>query len=347
MNILTAGILNASILDASILNVNILNVSIYIAIFLLAISLLLFLVLVLVIFLKTTYRSPFKKRVRECTQKNDKLQMSMFSEGVAWADKFKEKKELLHIRNESGRGMDAGLNLYGEYINFGFDKCAIILQGRSESLLYSYYFAEVYAKNEHNILVVDVRSQGLSDGLYQTGGIKESDDVILWIKHINEKYNITDFTIHGICIGAATAVYAYKKLKNEGNSLLKRIVTDGLYKNYYKFFKAHAKVLKAPILPVIYAATKAAFFLIFILAKVRPFKETPLKCMKDIDIPILFICGLMDKFSIKPDSEELFEVCVSEFKEICFFPKGRHSYVRASQKVEYDELIAKFLQKHK
>ena len=313
---------------------------IYIAAFIIVVSLLLFLLLVLLIFLNTTYRSPFKKRVRECTQKKDESQMSMFSEGVAWSQKFKEKNEQLHIRSE-------GLNLYGEYINFGFDKCAVILQGRAESLLYSYYFADVYAKNGHNILVVDVRSHGLSDGKYQTGGIKESDDLILWIKLINERYNIADFTIHGVCIGGATAVYAYNKLKKEGNGFLKRIVTDGLYKNYFELYKAHSIAFKAPMLPVIYAAIYVSFFLIFILAKVRPFKESPIKYMKDIDIPILFICSTMDKFSTKPNSEELFEACASEFKEVCFFPKGRHSHVRASQKAEYDELIAKFLQKHR
>ncbi|MCL2441518.1 MAG: alpha/beta hydrolase [Treponema sp.] len=329
-----------NLLNVNIFNVSILNAGIYAAIFLTIVSLFVFLLLVVLIFLNTTYRSPFKKRVRECTQKKNELQMSMFSEGVTWAEKFIEKREQLHIKNE-------GLNLYGEYINFGFDKCAVILQGRSEALLYSYYFAGVYARNEHNILVVDVRSQGLSDGLYQTGGIKESDDLILWIKHINEKYNIVDFTVHGICIGAATAVYAYNKLKKEGNVLLKRIVTDGLYKNYNEFFRAHAKVLKAPMLPVIYAAINAAFFLIFILAKVRPFRENPIKYMKDIDIPVLFICSTMDKFSTKSNSEELFKTCVSEYKEIYFFPKGRHSYVRASQKTEYDNLIAEFLQKYK
>jgi len=292
------------------------------------------------IFIKTAYRSPFKKRTRECTQKKDELQMSMFSEGVAWSQNFKEKKELLQIRSE-------GLNLYGEYINFGFDKCAVIVQGRAESLLYSYYFADVYSKNEYNILVIDVRSNGFSDGVFQTGGIKESDDLILWIKLINEKYKISDFTVHGICIGAATAIYAYKKLKKECNGFLKRIVTDGLYKNYYEFFKAHAKVLKAPFLPVVYAGIYVTFFLIFITTKTRPFKESPIKYMKDIDIPILFICSNMDKFSIKSNSEELFETCESEFKEIHFFPKGRHSHVRASQKAEYDELIANFLHKHK
>ncbi|MCL1812430.1 MAG: alpha/beta hydrolase [Treponema sp.] len=309
---------------------------IYIIVFLAIVSILIFLLLVFLIFINTTYRSPFKKRTRECTQKKDESQMRMFSEGVAWSQKFKDITEQLHIVSD-------GLNLYGEYINFGFNKCAVILQGRGESLLYSYYFADVYVKSEHNILVVDVRSHGLSDGKYQTGGIKESDDLILWIKLINEKFNIADFTIHGICIGGATAVYTYSKLKNEGNGLLKRIVTDGLFKSYYEFFKAISKAYKAPILPAIHMV----FFLIFILAKARPFKEIPIKYMKDIDIPILFIWSAMDKFCIKPNSEELFEACVSEHKEICFFPKGRHSHVRASQKMEYDELIAKFLQKYK
>jgi len=320
---------------------NVAKVIICTVIILAVVCILLFLLLVILIFINTTYRSPFKKRKRECTRKNDEAQLRMFNEGVAWSENFNEKKEQLHLVSD-------GLNLFGEYINFGYDKCAIIIQGREESLLYSYYFADVYAKNEHNILVTDLRSYGLSDGKYQTGGIKESDDIILWIKLINERFDITDFTVHGICIGGATAVYTYKKLKNEGNGLLKRIVTDGLFKNYYELYKAHFKVLKAPVSSTITDwAIYVFFFLLSILAKVRPFKETPIKCMKDIDIPILFIWSVMDKFSVKQNCEELFKACASVHKEICFFPKGRHAHVRASQKAEYDNLIADFLCKYK
>jgi pimeloyl-ACP methyl ester carboxylesterase len=313
---------------------------IYAAAILAAVCVLVFLLLVFLIFINTSYRSPLKKRTRECTQKKDEAQMLMFAEGVEWSQKYKDKTEQLQIVSD-------GLNLYGEYINFGFDKCAIILQGRSESLLYSYYFAEVYANNGHNIFVVDFRAHGLSDGKYQTGGIKESDDLILWIKLINERFNIADFTIHGICIGGAAAVFTYIKLKNEGNGLIKRIVADGLFKSYYELFKNHSMAFKGPMPPaVIRPVNYVVFFLLFILAKVRPFKETPIKYMKDIDIPILFIWSAMDKFCIKPNSEELFEACASEHKEVCFFPKGRHTHVRASQKTEYDGLIDKFLKKH-
>jgi len=292
-------------------------------------------ILTITIFYNTMYRSSRKKKTRECTDIKDEQQMRMFAEGVAWAEQFKDKTEQLHIVND-------GLNLYGEYINFGFDKCAVILPGRTESLLYSYYFADVYAKNGYNILVIDVRAHGLSDGKYRTAGIKECDDLILWIKLINERFHITDFTLHGICVGGATAVFAYVKLKNEGSDFVKMIVTDGMFQSYFEIFKGFYKTIKKRTFPTVYLV----FFLAFMLAKVRLFKETPLKYMKDIDIPILFIWSVKDMLSIKSKGEELFEACASKHKELCFFPEGRHSHVRSTQEAEYDEVIAKFLQKH-
>jgi pimeloyl-ACP methyl ester carboxylesterase len=305
------------------------------AAFIVFVSLVFLLIVPAVVFYYTTYRNPKKRRIRECTNKNDESQMRMFNQGVAWAEQFKDKTEELHLVND-------GLNLFGEYINFGFDKCAVFLQGRAESLLYSYYFADVYAKNNHNILVIDVRAHGLSDGKYRTGGIKESDDIVLWIKLINEKYNITDFTLHGICIGGATAIYTYVKLKNEGCNFVKRIVTDGIYKTYQDLFKAFFKYYKKPSFP----ALNLVFFLAFILAKVRLYKESPMKYMKDIDIPVLFIWRSRDLFCNKSKSEELFEACASKHKEVCFFPRGRHAHVRSTQEAEYDKVVAYFLQKY-
>jgi len=291
-----------------------------------------------VIFYNTNYRNPKKKRTRECTNKKDEQQMRMFNEGVEWSDRFKDKTEELSIVSGDG------LTLYGEYVNFGYDKCAVILQGRTESLLYSYYFADVYYKNGCNILVFDFRAHGLSDGKYQTGGIKESDDCVLWIKLINEKYGINDFTIHGICIGGAAAVYTYVKLKSAGSGMVKRIVTDGLFQSYYEIYKGYFRMYKWP--SFLLHCAFICFFLIYAFTGVRLFKETPLKCMKDMDIPILFIWSKQDIFCTKPKGEELFNACASKYKELRFFKKGRHSHVRSSQKVEYDEVIAKFLQKH-
>ncbi|MCL2425510.1 MAG: alpha/beta hydrolase [Oscillospiraceae bacterium] len=293
----------------------------------------LFFVVPIVIFCNTIYRNPKKKRTRECTNTKDEEQMRMFEEGTTWAKQYEDITEKLHIVSD-------GLNLYGEYINLGFDKCAIILQGRTESLLYSYYFADVYVKNGYNILVVDVRAHGLSDGKYQTAGIKESDDLVLWIKLINDKYAISDFAIHGICVGGATAIYTYVKLKNEGIDWVKTLVTDGLFQSYYEIFKQNFKMRKKPVFPALHLV----FFLTFILAKVRLFSETPLKYMGNIDIPILLIWSAKDIFCTRSKCEELYEACVSKYKGIYFFPEGRHSHVRSSQEVKYDDVVGTFLQ---
>ena len=297
-------------------------------------GIIMYLLLVILIFYYIMYRSP-KKRTRECTNRKDDSQMRMFTEGISWAEQFKGITEQLRIVND-------GLYQYGEYINFGYDKCAIILQGRGESLLYCYYFADVYVKNGYNILVTDVRAHGLSDGKYLTAGIKESDDLVLWIKLINEKYQINDFTLHGICVGASAAIYSYVKLKNSGSDLVKRIVTDGLFYSFYELFKCHIKRFKQPSFPVLHSI----FFLTFLFTGARLFSETPVKYMKDIDIPILFIWSARDIFCIKSKGEELFNACASKYKEVCFFPEGRHSHVRSTQEAEYDNLIAKFLKKH-
>jgi alpha-beta hydrolase superfamily lysophospholipase len=304
-----------------------------VAVFLAAGGVVVFCITLGLIFTHTIYRNPKKKRTRECTDTKDGQQMRMFAEGTAWAKRYEDKTEDVHIVSE-------GLNLYGEYINFGYDKCAVIVPGRTESLLYSYFFADVYAKNGYNILTVDVRAHGLSDGKYQTAGIKESDDLILWIDLIREKYGIDDFAIHGICVGGAMAVYAYAKLKRAGAHPIKRIVTDGLYISYYEIFKQNFKMRKRPVFPML----QLVFFLAFVFAKVRLFTETPLKYMKDIDIPILFIWSAKDIFCRRSKCEELFEACASSDKELCFFPEGRHSHVRSTQEAAYDDVIARFLQ---
>jgi esterase/lipase len=119
-------------------------------------------------------------------------------------------------------------------------------------------------------------------------------------------------------------------------------VTDGLFPSFYELFKRQIKKFKHPAFPVLHSI----FFLTFILAKVRLFSQMPIKYMKDIDIPVLFIWSAKDIFCIKSKGEALFEACASKDKWLCFFPEGRHSHVRSTQEAKYDEIIAKLLQKY-
>ena len=299
-----------------------------------------------IIFRKTLYRSPKKPRKREysvhkfhaSTEEKMAAPRKMFDEGTLWAEQFSDITDDLHIVNDN-------LNLYGQYINFGFDKCAVIIQGRTESLLYSYYFAEVYAKNDYNILVIDTRAHGLSDGKFVTAGVLEYRDVIKWIELVKDKYFINSFVIHGICIGAANAIYAYSemKAKNDENSrLIKKVVLDGTYSSYFEIFSRHHKERKKPVFPFV----QLIFFYLYLATGARLLKKIPLKEIANLDIPTLFIYSKEDIYCTPEKNKQLFDACSSHDKEIRIFPKGRHSHVRINQPEDYDQTIDEFLKKY-
>ena len=76
-------------------------------------------------------------------------------------DKPKDNIKEVHIQND-------GLNLYGEYVDVGADRCVILLGGRCECLYYAYYYAKPYLENNCNVLLenctLSQRYQAAVDG---------------------------------------------------------------------------------------------------------------------------------------------------------------------------------------
>ena len=108
------------------------------------------------VYIKTLSRVSKESWSRDIPSSIDEESQKMYSIGLKWAEDNKQYKIDVHMVNE-------GLNLYGEYYDFGKKTCAVILSGRTESLKYGYYFAESYYQ-KCNILVLDPRAHGLSDG---------------------------------------------------------------------------------------------------------------------------------------------------------------------------------------
>ena len=74
-----------------------------------------------------------EKWSRVCSAPDNDEQIRMWKAGVEWGKENKNKMCEVSVESE-------GLKLYGEYYDFGSDKCVIILPGRCECLMYSYYF---------------------------------------------------------------------------------------------------------------------------------------------------------------------------------------------------------------
>ena len=119
--------------------------------------------------------------------------------GMEWQKAHDRCKKDVHIVRD-------GINLYGEYYDMGYDRAVIVLSGRTESLRYAYYFAKPYSDAGFNILAVDSRCHGISDGRYITVGFEESKDALAWSRLLAEEYGIDTILYHGICIGAASGI---------------------------------------------------------------------------------------------------------------------------------------------
>lgn len=279
-------------------------------------------------------RTEPEKWGRTCSAPENEEQMQMWNAGVAWAEQKRENMVEVEIEND-------GFRLFGEYYDFGKDRCVIILPGRCESLMYSYYFAPPYEKAGFNVLVIDTRCHGKSDGIYNTIGVKERKDVLAWGKVANERFGNQEIYIHGICIGTASGLYA---LADENcPAYFKGLVTEGCFVSFRETFKRHMIADKRPLFPVL----DLVMLHINKYTGTNVYRQTPLRAIRKMrpDLRFLFLYGKLDIFSLPEKSQKLFDACASQDKKLVWFDKGGHSHLRINNTQTYDETIIEFFER--
>ena len=169
---------------------------------------------------------------RECSIQGDEEYARMFEIGMKWAEDNSEFKTEVSVR--SGR-----LRLAGEFFDFGSKRAVIIIAGRMESLLYSYYFAEPFKRAGCSVLVIDNRAHGMSDGKISSLGYREYKDVIAWSRLLHDEFGVEKITLFGICIGASTALFA--AVSKKCPDYIDSLGVEGMYVNFYESFKNHMR----------------------------------------------------------------------------------------------------------
>lgn len=263
-------------------------------------------------------------------QSHDPLSVRMDEEGMAWHEKNVAYKKDVHIVNE-------GLNLYGEYYDFGHDRCAFILSGRTESLRYGYYFAEPYAKAGWNVLVIDPRAHGLSDGEFNTVGFEESRDHLAWARYMHDEHGVRSILFHGICIGAAGGTFA---LTSENcPDYIVGIVADGMFANFGESMKNHLIERKKPI------------FMLYGMIDMwmkhytgHSMNYGPIDVIHKLNRPMLMLYSREDLYSVPKYSQKLFDRAGTDEKHLVWFEHGAHSMLRVTDPNRYDAAITSFLE---
>ena len=256
----------------------------------------------------------------------------MYNEGMEWRTRNLDRKQDVHIVNK-------GLNLYGEYYDFGAERCVIILPGRSENSEYCCYFARPYEAIGFNILVIDPRAHGYSDGTYNTIGFGESSDALAWAKYIHDNFGVKQIIFHGICIGSATAMYVLTS--DDCPDYIAGMAGEGMFVNFGESVKQHMIERKKPTFPVndfvnMWMKHYTGYSM----------KVGPIDVIDKMNKPLLMLHSKQDRYSLPALAQKLYDKARTEQKELVWFERGAHSMIRINNTAQYDEAIAQFVAKY-
>ena len=279
---------------------------------------------------------------RACSEPENTEQLEMWNRGLSWAKEagVDTDSTALGILKDEGNVTDIkiendGFHLFGQYIDLGYDRAVIIIPGRCESLMYSYYFAMPYQEAGFNILTIDIRCHGLSSGKYDYVGIGEDSDMISWAKILKERFGNKEVWLHGICMGANTAILAASNSEAKQDFLFAGMVLEGPYVSFRENFKEHLIDGHHPVWPLLGMVMNE----IKRHTGVDVDKAAPINHIDQLDVPVLILAGKNDLFSVPEKTDLLFEKCSSPKKKLVWFEQGGHSHLRIADEEAYDKAI--------
>lgn len=185
----------------------------------------------------------------------------------------------------------------------------------------------------HNVLVVDHRASGESEGHVITFGIHESRDCEAWIEFILQEIDPeAKIYLGGVSMGAATVMIT------AGKELPKQVVGAVADCGYTSTREIVCKVMRDMKLP-----PKLLYPFVRLGAKIfghfDPDEASPMESMKKATIPVLFFHGDTDDFVPFSMSRENYEACVTRKHLVSVsgaghglaYPQNPREYVREIQ----------------
>ena len=205
---------------------------------------------------------------------------------------------VLRVSIESFDGLK--LSAYNIH-NHDHNKYIIVVHGRWSNSMTMLRRAVEFDKLGYNLLLIDQRAAGLSEGQYHTYGFKESLDLTLWINYLTQKYADVQICLYGISMGAATVMLSTRYQLPDN---VKCIVEDCGFSSVeeelkYVLEKDYGLAFTKIILKLLEKKTKEELGMDFDDLSVK-------KCLMNNEIPILFIHGMDDELVPYEMSKKLY-----------------------------------------
>jgi len=190
----------------------------------------------------------------------------------------------------------------------------------------------------HNLLLVDQRSHGRSEGRTIAFGIKERQDVLSWVHYALDRFGEdTQILLYGISMGASTVLMAAELELPEN---VKGIIADCPYAAPIKIISHVAKKMQMPVWLVHpFVILGAKLFGSFDI------RETDaIRAVKKAQIPILIIHGEADGFVPCEMSEEVYLANPDKVTRVTF-SGADHGISYLVDTPRYKQTVTDFIQK--
>ena len=169
----------------------------------------------------------------------------------------------------------------------------------------------------HNVLIVDHRASGKSEGHVVTFGIHESRDALAWIHYALENIDPNaKILLGGISMGAATVMMTSAMEIPEN---VKGTVADCGYTSAKDIIKKVIRDMKLPD-NLLYPFVRLGAIL---FGRFDPDANSPIESMPNCRVPVIFFHGDEDIFVPMSMSEENHAAC-SAPKHLVITPKAGH-----------------------
>lgn len=201
-----------------------------------------------------------------------------------------------------------GLKLAGHFLDAGTKKTLILVHGyRSRAYRDFSCVAEYYRGLGYNLLLIDQRAHGESEGKYICFGAKERYDCVRWAEYIDRRVG-GDIFLDGISMGGTTVLLAAGEKLPEA---VRGIIADcGFTSPADIMLKVMEVDLKIRCRPLFYLVCR----MIELRAGFAPDEFSTPEAMGKNTLPILFLHGTEDRFVPCRMTVEAYEACTAEKK---------------------------------
>lgn len=266
--------------------------------------------------------------VEKNLKKNIEKKLKAYNVDLCWWEK--QKKIRYEIKSFDG------FKLVGQFIEANSNRTVIVVHGFGGSHWQMQQYCKLFHDKNFNVLAIDNRAHGESEGNCVGFGFLEKNDVIAWVDFLTEKMPENKILLFGLSMGGTTVCCASgdKNLKNV-EAVISDCGFDTANKEICHLLRKH-KILLKLFKKHLYSYVKRLYDL-----DVNQIDAT--KYVKDTKVPILYIHGQEDNFVPVENLSNLYNSTPSNLRDKFVVEDADHVMAYPVAGVLYEKKISDFL----